>query len=107
MRFVALAAIFLFIPVFVAILRQGPVMRKYVYITLGFMPFVIGAWNLDAAIISWAFWPGYVKGMIVSVLDAVAIAILITNRRTFFSIPLKGVIIAYISGRIRIGHFFR
>ncbi len=96
MRFVALVAIILFIPIFVFLIRQGAAARKYFYISLGIMPFVIDALNLDAAIISWAMWPGYVKGISLSLLDAAAIAILIANRRTFASVPFRSIIIAYI-----------
>ncbi len=96
MRFVALAVIILAIPVFMSLLRQNAQYRRYLCFAVGFLPFVIAAWNLDASIISWATWPGQTKGVIISLLDALALAVIINSRRSPLFFPFVGIIAAYI-----------
>lgn len=96
MRFVALAVIIFAVPVFMTLFRQNARYRRYMYFALGFMPFLIAGWNLDAAIISWGAWPGQTKGMIISLLDALALAIILASRAKPFSYPFVGVILAYL-----------
>lgn len=68
------------IPAFCAILRKSARARHGAWLFIGIAPFIIGYAHLDVSIISWAFWPGYVKGAIVSLLDTMAIAVIITTR---------------------------
>ncbi|MEP3224686.1 MAG: O-antigen ligase family protein [Parasphingorhabdus sp.] len=96
MRFVALVVIIFSVPIFMALLRQNGHYRRYLCFAVGFLPFVIAAWNLDAAFISWATWPGQTKGVIISLLDGLALAIILNSRRSPFFFPFVGVIIAYI-----------
>jgi O-antigen ligase len=96
MRIVGILLVLLSIPAFIAWLRQFPRQRKWAYLAIGLLPFIIGAFNLDAALLNWDGWPGYVKGMVVSLLDTLAFAILITSRRPFTGLPLLGVFIFYI-----------
>ena len=77
------------IPFFIALLSSQPRSRRYLWPLIGLIPFIIGLAKLDVSIMSWAYWPGYVKGMIVSLLDALAIAILVTTRRR----PEMGVLL--------------
>ncbi|GAA0482315.1 hypothetical protein GCM10009096_25820 [Parasphingorhabdus litoris] len=96
MRFIALAVIIFSVPVFMVLLQQNAKYRRYLYFAVGFLPFVISAWNLDAAIISWATWPGQTKGVIITLLDALALAIVIRSRRSPLSFPFTALFIAYI-----------
>jgi len=60
---------------------QGePRQRHWAYFGLGILPFTISAWNLDASLISWPAWPGYVKGLVITLLDPLALAVITTNR---------------------------
>jgi O-antigen ligase len=78
---------------FCLLLRSNPYIRRWAWFFIGFSPFIIGYAHLDVSVVSWAYWPGYVKGAIVSLLDTMAIAILITARPT----PYKSVILwAYL-----------
>jgi O-antigen ligase len=61
------------------ILRTMPRYRPYAWFALGALPLV--AIKSDVALISWAMWPGHTRGMIVSLVDVLAIAILLTHRR--------------------------
>lgn len=96
MRFVALAMIIFSVPIFMFLLRQNAQYRRYLCFAVGFLPFVIAAWNLDASIITWPTWPGQSKGVIISLLDGLALAIILNSRRSPFFFPFVGVIIAYI-----------
>ncbi|PKP98147.1 MAG: hypothetical protein CVT74_11935, partial [Alphaproteobacteria bacterium HGW-Alphaproteobacteria-13] len=75
MRIIGILLVILSVPAFLAWLRLYPRQRKWAYLAIGLLPFVIGALNLDAALINWAGWPGYAKGMVVSLLDTLAFAV--------------------------------
>src|SRR3546814_19963544 len=79
MRIVGILLVLLSIPAFIAWLRSYPRQRKWAYLGVGLLPFVVSALNLDAALISWAGWPGYAKGIVLSLLDTLALAILVTS----------------------------
>lgn len=96
MRFVALAVLIFAVPVLMMLLRQNPRYRRYLYFLIGFLPFVIGAWNLDAAIISWPAWQGQTKGLILTLLDSLALAIVLSSRRSPWSFPFVGITVAYL-----------
>lgn len=96
MRIIGLLLILCSIPVFIAWLRQYPRQRKWAYLGFGILPFVISALNLDAAFVTWPTWPGYAKGILVSLLDTLAIAILVTRRAPFKRLPFLLVFIAYL-----------
>jgi O-antigen ligase len=83
---VALAAIF----PFSQWLRRNPREIPKVWMLMGFMPFGLTARpEFDIAIISWAGWPGYVKGLEFSLLDACALAIYISLPRTQHPLPFR------------------
>ncbi len=56
-------------------LRANPREAPKVWALMGFLPFAMGPLHLFAAPISWAGWPGYVKGIEFTALDALAIAV--------------------------------
>lgn len=97
MRFVGLALILLSYPLLLSLLKSFPQQRKWAYFAVGIVPFTMGSLNLDVAIINWAGWPGYVKGLIITILDSVALVIIMTSRRPFRRLPLWGVLLAYLS----------
>lgn len=80
MRFIGLALFVISLPLFYSLMKGPVVNRRYGWFAIGLAPFIIGYLHLDVSIISWAFWPGYVKGMLVSLLDSLALAILLTTR---------------------------
>lgn len=80
MRIIGLALFVISLPLFYTLMNGSPAMRRRGWFAVGFAPFIIGYLHLDVSIISWAFWPGYVKGIIVSLLDSLALAILLTTR---------------------------
>ena len=95
MRFVGLIIIFLSFPIFILLLKTNPKKRVWAYFAIGLMPFVMSALNLDAAIINYAGWPGHTKGLVVTILDSLALAIVVTSVSPLKKLPFPAVMVAY------------
>lgn len=78
-------------------LKQGRRQRLWAYALIGLLPFTINAWNLDAAVINWAGWPGYAKGIVITLLDSLALAILATHPAQPRMTPMLGWLLAYLA----------
>lgn len=78
MRYIGFLIFLMLIPVFHAMIASGS--RRYVAFLLGALPFLADVAHLTVAPITWRYWPGYVKGVEFSVIDALAIAVLLTPR---------------------------
>ena len=100
MRIVGIILVILSLPVLIAWLRRYPQQRKWAYLGVGLLPFIISAFNLDAAFINWEGWPGYAKGLVVSLLDTLALAILVTSKGPFRKLPFIGVFLLYLVAAI-------
>jgi hypothetical protein len=96
MRYVAILVVLLSYPGFVHLLRTNPRYRHWAYFFLGMLPFVVHVWDLDSAWVNWAAWPGYAKGIILTVMDTLALAIITTQRRPRGAPPLMGFVAAYM-----------
>lgn len=79
MRFVGLALILISLPVFIALLSRHARHRDWAVAGLGLLMFIIGTIQVDAAIISWPAWPGTSKGILVSPVDTLALALIATR----------------------------
>jgi O-antigen ligase len=95
MRAVAIAFVLLTFPFLVSWIKSNPRQRHWAYFGLGILPFIETHWHLQASLINWAMWPGHTKGMIISVLDSLALAVILTHRAPRGMPPLSGFIIAY------------
>lgn len=102
MKWIFIAAVLLLVPVVAAILRGRPKYLAHACFVLGALPFFLN-FHLYVAPISWAYWPGIVKGVEVSLLDALALGILLATRgrvrtplaiKIFFGIYLLGLLIS-------------
>lgn len=100
MRFVGLLIIFISFPLFVSFLKSRPDKRVWAYFAIGLMPFVMGSLNLDAALINYAGWPGHTKGLIITILDSLALAIIATSVSPLKKLPLFGVLLAYFGAAV-------
>jgi O-antigen ligase len=96
MHYIAVAFVLLSFPGLVAWLNANPRQRVWAYFGLGILPFTVTHWNLDGALVSWATWPGYAKGLILTVEDTLALAIIVTHRKPSGLPPLSGYFIAYL-----------
>lgn len=98
MRVLGLAVFVLSIPFFLAWVKAPLRYRRWAWFAIGLLPFTIRAWHLDVSIISWALWPGYVKGALVSLLDSLALAIVVTMRDPVRGRPLLWPYLAFLAG---------
>lgn len=98
MRIIGLALFLISLPLFYSLMNGPIVNRRVGWFAIGLAPFIIGYLHLDVSIISWAFWPGYVKGMLVSLLDSLAIAILLTTRSSSGGKAILWVYLVFVAG---------
>jgi len=52
-----------------------PRARRWIFFAAGALPILYVPLHLDASLVSWALWPGYVRGLSLTVVDAIAVAI--------------------------------
>lgn len=97
MRFIAIAFVILAFPLLCVWLKQGRQQKLWAYLLVGMLPFTLNAWQLDAALINWAGWPGYAKGMVVTLLDSLALAIIVTHRAPRGITPFVPWLLAYLA----------
>lgn len=79
MRWIALAVIFLAIPIFAALIGRDRQRRDLAVMALGGLVFFVGYNTAEASIYTWPTWQGIAKGMVVSLADSLAIALLLTR----------------------------
>lgn len=95
MRFVGMVLLPLIYFFFVSWIKKGPKERNWAYFGLGILPFTVNAWNLDVSLVNWAAWPGYAKGLVITGLDVLALAIIMTHPRPRGMPPLMGFLAFY------------
>lgn len=81
MKWIFLITLLFGTPALAALLKSE---RKWIPLAafaLALLPFLESGFNLAVAPISWKMWPGYVKGIEVSLIDSVAIAIILATQR--------------------------
>jgi O-antigen ligase len=96
MKWIVLAIFFVMTPILAAWLRTKPSGAPWIWGLLGFLPFVLGPWHLMVAPYATPMWPGYVKGWDISLLDAIAVAVLLGSRDKWQRPPLFYPVLAYI-----------
>jgi hypothetical protein len=82
-------------------LRGNPNRGPKVWILLGALPFLVerpifGSYDLYMALVSWPTWPGFAKGIEISLVDAVAVAVLLSRLPLKRPVPCKTVFFAYL-----------
>ena len=95
MKWVALAISLAAVMPFAGWLRRHPSEAPKVWMLVGFLPFGISAFHLYMAAISWPDWPGYVKGTEISILDILAISLLLSLSPTGHALPFRVSMILY------------
>lgn len=88
MKWIFLGALLLFIPTLAALLRSNPRYLVPCCVVLGLMPFIVVP-GLYVAPVSWAQWPGPVKGIEVSLVDGISLAIILATGRVRIPLVLK------------------
>jgi len=97
MRFVALGIILASLPLFVIWLQSGQRNRDLAMTLLGALVFFGGSLQLDAAIVSWPMWPGISQGILVSPVDTLALALLVTRKPRGKWLPFTGLMASYLA----------
>lgn len=89
MKWIFLIALLAFTPGLAMLLRSE---RKWIpsaAFALALLPFLESKFNIVASPVSWAMWPGYVKGIDLSLVDGVAIALIAATSKVRTPLILK------------------
>ncbi|MFM9978665.1 MAG: O-antigen ligase family protein [Sphingomonadaceae bacterium] len=91
MKWIALVAFIALVPLLYGWLRNNPRHAPYVWSVFAFLPFISDPLNLNVSPIVWPMWSGYVTGIEVSLVDAIALAILLSRQRAGLTVPYVGL----------------
>lgn len=114
MKWIFVAALFLIVPAVAAMLRGRPQYLAHACFLVGALPFFLN-FHLYVAPVSWAYWPGTVKGIEVSLLDAIALGMLLATKgkaptplpiKVFFGVYVLGLVISTATGQQAIPAIF-
>lgn len=81
MRWLFLALLAISLPALVVYANNGAKHRDRLLVLIGVLFFVTGSIALDAAIITWPTWPGTSRGIILSFVDIIAVALILTQKK--------------------------
>jgi len=95
-KWIALALLLIAIPAMAAWLRSRPPQVHFLWGLLGFLPFVLEPWHLMVTPYATPLWSGYVKGWQFTLLDAIAVSILIGMRGRWPKLVLLVPFLLYI-----------
>ena len=95
MKWVLLALLLGLCPLFIHYARQ-PRYRPIFGFAFGALPFLLSFLHLYIAPVSLAYWPGHTKGIEVSLIDSLAVAVLIATPRRRKSAPFLWAFVIYI-----------
>ncbi|QGN56102.1 O-antigen ligase [Novosphingobium sp. Gsoil 351] len=96
MKWIVLAALIAAVPALMEWLRSNPSQAPWLSGLLGVLIFVYSPYNLSVAPYPWPMWPGYVKGVKITVLDVVALAIVLNNWHNTCKNPFIWPMIFYL-----------
>jgi hypothetical protein len=113
-KWAALAVIILLVAPLSQWLRRRPEKIAWVCFAIGLMPFIGEYFHLLLAVVSWAMWDGYSKGIEISLTDLLAILLFLSLRDKHIKIPflfpmalyLVVVLIASITSTIPVASLF-
>lgn len=97
MRYLGLLLFFFCIPLLASALRSDAAVRRWTWLLLGAAPYIYAWTHLSVSIVSWAYWPGYVKGLIISLPDLLAIGLLLSTPRRRIRPGILIVFAAYVA----------
>src|SRR6187402_2905267 len=95
MRFVGLALIFLSIPLLIALIGRDVRRRDLAVLAAGTLMFCTGPLQITASLIAWPYWQGLSKGVILSLLDSLAIALIATRSGRLNRAPFIPLIVIF------------
>jgi len=77
-KYIGLLIIIGLVPLLAAMISSGAAGRRAVAFLFGASPLFFHAAHITVAPVSWPYWPGYVKGIEISLVDSFAMAVLLT-----------------------------
>ena len=95
MKWVFLLGLLVFTPWLAVHLRGNPKHIPLAGFAIGILPFLLSGLNLTASPIAWPHWSGAVKGLDVSLLDGVALALLFATKPARTPVVLKAAFAIY------------
>lgn len=90
-----IAAVLASMPVFMGLLRGFPRYRPWAFAALGAMLFLSDNLQLNGWIVGWPIWNGFVRGILITPADALALALVLTRRPVPARLPFWGVLAVY------------
>lgn len=96
MKWIALLALLAAIPAMIAWLQSSPRQAPLLTGLLGLLIFLYAPYNLAVAPYALPMWVGYVKGLEITAMDAVALAIIVGNRQRSYRIPFQWQMTIYL-----------
>jgi hypothetical protein len=99
-KWVFLLGLMVFTPWLAVHLKANRRHLPYACFALGALPYLLNGLNVTASPISWPHWPGPVKGLDISLLDAIAVAIIYATKRVKTPLLLKAAFALYCSAII-------
>lgn len=95
MRILAIIIVLAAFPAFIALL-QSKAHRKWAFVALGAMPMLFAPLNLDGSFISWPVWLGHARGLTLTIVDPLALAICMRYGRGQATPPLLWAFAIYL-----------
>jgi hypothetical protein len=113
-KWVFLLGLLIFTPWLTVHLKANPKHLLFAGFAIGILPFLLSGLNLTASPIAWPYWPGPVKGMDISLIDGVALAVLLSTKRISTPVAIKdsfaiyalAVIISTAQSEVKMASFF-
>jgi hypothetical protein len=96
MRILAIILVLAAFPAFIALL-QSKARRKWAFVALGAMPMLYAPLNLDGSFISWPIWLGHARGLTLTIVDPLALAICLRFARVNPRPPLLWAFAIYVA----------
>jgi O-antigen ligase len=76
-------------------LRANPGQTPRIWLLLGVFPFFLDAAHLQVAVVSWALWPGFFRGVEFSAIDVIALSLYLSLPHARNSVPFRFAMGAY------------
>lgn len=96
MRWIAICAILVSFPLFFTWLGQGGTKRRnQALMAIGVMVFLAGTLQIDASPIAWRLWQGTVRGITISPVDTLGLALILTRRHSSTGLPFQVLLAIY------------
>jgi O-antigen ligase len=95
MHIILFAAVLGTLPLFLAVLRGRQSARPYALTAIGLMLFLGDTIRINGALITWPLWTGISRGLEITPIDTLALALILTRSRVRVRLPFWAVFLFY------------